>query len=193
MTTTTQNGRHQKGRIVAPPAVTFSSGYTVTVHRLPPMTQQRVAEAVQRLDEIRGVKRPVVPMVEGAVAGQLEANEADPDYIAQVAAFDAARKLEFNDRLMLLVCLDAVEVEWTDALRAKVARTRRRLERVGAWVDDDTLEADERDTLIFVQHIAMEKGEDLQALYRAVMALSEPTPEVVEQHVETFPGDAPGA
>lgn len=187
------NGR-VKGRAVPPlPTVTFSSGYTVAVRRLPPMTQQRVAEAIGRLDTVRGMARPTPPLVESAVEGILEPNEADPDYLAAVERFDSLSKLEFNDRLLLLVCLDAVEVDMTDALREVITRTRRRLAKVGAWQDDPDLEPDENDRVLFIQHIAAANGNDLQALYRAVAELSEPTPEVVEQHIDSFPGDPSGA
>lgn len=190
MTTETTNGRARGRAAPPPPAITFSTGYTVRVQRLPPMTQQRVAEAVQRMDVVRGITRPRVPQVITELG--TEANPADPDYLAALARFDGVVALEFNDRLLTLVCLDAVEVDWTDAIRTLVARTRRRLIKVGAWQDDPDLEPDEADRLLFIQHIAARTSGDLQALYRAVAALSEPTPEVVEQHMESFPDRASG-
>lgn len=190
MTDVLTNGHRPKGRAAPPPTVKFSSGYSVTVRRLPPMTQQRIAESIAQLDEVRGVKRPTPPMVDNGDELPPSPNDADPDYLAAVERFDAACKVEFSDRLLLFVCLDAVEIELTAEQRAIVERTRRRLTKVGAWRDDPDLDADENDRVLFIQHIAATNGDDLRALYRAVVELSEPTPEVVEQHIESFPSNA---
>lgn len=191
-TATTTNGR-VKGRAAPPPVLTLSTGYTLTARRLPPMTQQRIAEAIQRLDVVRGITRPTPPLVEGAVEGVMEPNEADPDYLAALERFEQASRIEFNDRLFLFVCLDAVEFELTDEVQTLIDRTRRRLAKVGAWADDPDLEKEENDRVLFIQHIAARSAEDMQRLYRSVIEQSEPTPEVVAQHVESFPGDASGA
>lgn len=189
--TEVRNG-HVKGRAVpALPKITFSSGYSVSVRRLPPMTQQRLAESIQRMDTVRGITRPAVPKVVTELG--VEENTADPDYQAALVLWENAIKLEFNDRLLTLVCLDSVDVPVTDDIRQAIARKRRYLTKAGAWQDDPDLEPDENDRVLFMLHIAAARGEDLQLLYRAVVELSEPTPEVVEQHIETFPSVAPGA
>lgn len=196
MTTATTNNGHGaaklKGRAVPElDTFTFSSGYTVRVHRLPPMTQQRVAEAIQRMPEVRGVARPTPPKIVTDLG--VETNEADPEYKAQLVRWNEACALELNDRLLLYTCLDAIEITLDDAARERIARKRRTLMRIGAWQDDPELDAEENDRLLFVQHIAAETGEDLQGLYQAVMRRSEPTEEAVQEQLATFPGDAPGA
>jgi hypothetical protein len=183
---------HVKGRAIpALPTFTFKdSGITVQLRKLSPMTQQRLSEAVRR--EYPPPEPPVTTVEYGDTAVE-EPNEADPTYLARYQRWQQETAKVFNERLLKLVCMDAVEVDLDDAARQQIARKMRSFTRTGIpWEDDPDLDAEENLRLFYVQHICLGSTEDMREFYQAVTARSQPTEAAVQAHIDTFPGDVPG-
>ena len=179
-----------KGRGVPPlPTHTFQdSGITVQLRKLSPMTSQRLNEAIRR--EFPPPEPPTYEVEYGDTKVQ-EPNEADPTYLARYQRWQQNAAKRFNERLLKLVCLDAIEVEIGEAEKATIERKKRNLERSGiVWEDDPTLDDDENLRYFYVQHCCFGSGEDMKELYQAVNMRSQPTEAAVQAHIETFPGDA---
>jgi hypothetical protein len=181
---------HAKGRAVpALPSHTFQdTGITVRLRKLSPMTNQRLSEAIRR-----EFPPPEPPTYEVEYGDQKvrEINDADPTYVARYQRWEQDAARIFNERLLKLVCLDAVEVEIGETERTEIERKKRSLSRVGAaWEDDPTLDEDENLRYFYVQHCCFGSGDDMRELYAAVNMRSQPTEAAVQAHIETFSGDA---
>lgn len=189
MAPSSANG-HVKGREVPPlPTHTFQdSGITVRLRKLSPMTSQRLSEAVRR--EYPPPEPPTYEVEYGDTQVR-EINDADPTYLARYARWQETTAKVFNERLLKLVCLDAIEIELDADAQAEITRKKRSLAVVGvAWEDDPDLSVDENARLFYVQHCCLASPDDMRELYAAVTARSQPTEAAVAAHVETFPGDA---
>lgn len=182
-----------KGRGVPPLAThTFQdSGITVTLHKLSPMTAQRLNEAIRK--EYPPPEPPLYAVQYGDQTVQ-EANDADPAYLTRLTRWQQEAARLFNERLLKLVCLDAIEVTIGDTEKAAIARKRHSLARVGVtWEDDPELTDEENARYFYVQHLCFGSAEDMKELYLAVNSRSQPTEAAVAAHIDTFPGDASGA
>lgn len=188
MPTTSANGRTGRG---VPPRVSHTfqdSGITVTLHKLSPMTAQRLNEAIRA--EFPPPDPPTYEVEYGDQKIQ-EKNDADPAYVARLARWQEQAARLFNERLLKLVCLDAVEVTIGDAEKAAIERKKRSLSRVGVtWEDDPDLDEDENLRYFYVQHCCFGSAEDMRELYIAVNTRSQPTEAAVQAHIDTFPGNA---
>lgn len=181
---------HVKGRAVpALPTHTFQdTGITVRLRKLSPMTSQRLSEALRR--EFPPPSPPTYAVQYGDQT-VMEPNDADPTYQARLTRWQEETARTFNERLLKLVCIDAVEVEIGEAEKEQIARKKRNLERAGiAWGDDPTLDADENLRYFYVQHLCFGSADDMRELYAAVNTRSQPTEAAVVAHIDTFSGDA---
>ena len=184
-----QNG-HVKGRAVpALPTHTFQdTGITVRLRKLSPMTAQRLNEAIRK--EFPPPSPPTYEVEYGDTKVR-EINDADPTYQARYQRWEQDTARLFNERLLKLVCLDAIEVDIGKAEKAEIARKKRNLERAGiAWEDDPDLTEDENLRYFYVQHCCFGSSEDMKELYAAVNTRSQPTEAAVQAHIAAFPGDA---
>jgi len=187
--TEVHNG-HVKGRAVpALPSHTFQdTGITVRLRKLSPMTAQRLNEAIRK--ELPPPSPPTYEVEYGDTKVH-EINDADPTYLARLGRWEQDAARLFNERMLKLVCLDAVEVTIGKAELAEIERKKRNLSRSGiVWEDDPALDDDENLRYFYVQHICFGSGEDMKELYAAVNMRSQPTEAAVQSHIETFPGDA---
>lgn len=189
MTTEVHNGRAKGRAVPALPTHTFQdTGITVRLRKLSPMTAQRLNEAVRR--EFPPPDPPTYEVEYGDQKIQ-EINDADPTYMARYQRWQEQTSRIFNERMLKLVCLDAVEVDIGKDELAEIARKKRNLERSGiVWEDDPALDEDENLRYFYVQHICFGSGEDLRELYQAVNTRSQPTEAAVQAHIASFPGDA---
>lgn len=181
------NGKQAAVRVVPPlPEHTFrDSGITIRIRKVGPTTQQRLAQAI-----MRDMPEPQIPIVD-TEAG-IEANPADPDYIAAKAAWDTDSRTELTNRMMLIAALEA-EVEIDDQARAGIARKKRNLALVGIpYEDKPDLTDAENEKVFYILHIAAATPEDLGEFGTAVLRRSVPTEEAVQAQIATFPGDLPG-
>lgn len=184
----TNNG--VKGREVPPlPTHTFrDTGITVRIHKLSPMTNQRLSEAIRK--KLPPPDPPTYEVEYGSTKVQ-EPNEADPTYLARLQRWRQEAAKLYNERLLELVCLDAVEVEIGEAEHEVITRKKRYLKRQGiVWKDDPELTEEENLRCFYVQHCCFGSGEDMAELYVAVTERSQPTEAAVQAHIDTFPGDA---
>jgi energy-converting hydrogenase Eha subunit E len=165
-----------KGRTVPPlPEVTLPhSGYTVQIRPIGPLTINELGKAVRK--EIPAPAAPLndVTGLDGR-PGQ-EANEADPDYIAALEAYETKVNAEVGARILKLIAVRAiaspVDTEAVQQLRADMAA-------VGVTLPDDDRE-------VFFNHILVVHTDDLTAIQTAVLQRSMPTEEVVKQKTADF-------
>jgi hypothetical protein len=160
------------------------SGVTVRLHKISPMTQQRLAAAIQE-----EMPPPAPPTIETELG--LEENTADPAYEKAMKEWVQKTSLELNHRMMRLGALMA-EVAIGEEEKRQIANMRRFLTSQGiTFVDADGLTQDENDRVLYVLHIACASPEDLGEYGRALLRRSVPTEEAVREHIATFPRDVP--
>ena len=182
------NGRHQQGRTApALPEHTFKdSGITIRIRKVGPTTQQRLAQQI-----IKDNPEPQPPVVETEVGP--EKNEADPEYIEKLAAWNTETRNQLTQRLLLISALEA-EVEIDAEAKQDIARKKRHLTVIGIpYEDNPDLTPEENDKVFYILHVAAATPEDLGEFSSAVMRRSVPTEEAVQAQITTFPGDVPGA
>lgn len=177
------NGTRGRAAPALPEHTFKDSGITIRFRKIGPATQQRLAQQVQK-----EMPEPDPPLVDTEL-GQ-EPNPADPAYQAAMQDWQRQTGLALNDRLMAFAALEA-EIEIDAALQAQIARTRRHLEYLGIWQDDERLTQEENDRILYVLHIACASPDDLREFGQALMQRSVPTEEAVQRHITTFPGDVP--
>lgn len=173
-----------RGRAVAAlPAHTFKdSGITIRIRKVGPMTQQRMAQAIQK-----EIPEPAVPMVETELGR--EPNPADPAYSAAYQAWDRKTAALLSERMMRYAALEA-EVTIDDQAKNEIARAKRNMALSGAaWEPIAGLTEEENDRVFYILHVACATQDDLKEFSAAVRTRSVPTEEAVQRHIATFPGD----
>ncbi len=184
---------HGRGRRVPPlPTYTFpDSGITVQVRRIGLNTQQALLRAIAQEWDAQGDGEPQPPTVldpidYGDGKQHWMENDADPDYKARRDAWNSKYQAEYQTRLFKLAALECeVEVDHTE-----LARVRRSLKAVGVILEDDPdLSAEENAKMHYFLHCAARTQEDLQEFTRVLLRRSQPTEEVVQEQLATFPDD----
>lgn len=179
----------KKGRAVpALPSFTFpGSGITVQVRRLGPFT----LDAINR--KVREEKRPPEPprtMVnygtEEKPEFKIEENQADPAYKQALIEYEAEIQDAGGRRIIDTIIEHAVIVEIDED---EVANMRAFLLDLGVSQEEvDSIS----DHSIYVKHICIKTGEDLQALQAFVIGESMPTEDKVRAQEDTFRSEVPG-
>jgi len=178
------NGKGQQGRIAPPlPEHTFKdSGITIRVRKVGPMTQQRMAQAIQK-----EVPEPDVPIADTELGP--EPNPADPSYIAAYDAWERKTNGLLTERMIRYAALEA-EVTIDAQAKTDITRAKRNMALSGAaWEPIDGLTEDENDRVFYILHVACATGDDLKEFSAAVRTRSVPTEEAVQRHIATFSGD----
>jgi hypothetical protein len=165
-----------KGRAAPPPLTyTFPNGVTATVT---PLSQFTIAKL--EIKARREIPKPEPPLAPG-VGGELQPNEADPDYEAARQAYET----DVQNRLMYMLFEVALDVE-VDA--AALTAVRARLARVGEDLSDEYSER-----VAYIRHCCFAGSRDLagdmQRLAMLITGQAAPTEADVQAHVETFQGD----
>lgn len=150
----------------------LSTGVTVYPRKVSPYTLNAARQAVPR----PAPPRVVVNLGDGKTAQ--ETNEADPDYKAQLAQWNEDVNLRVTDVMLRLGI--QVEID-TDTL----AERRAEFAALG-------LAGDDHDHLFYIKHVAIGSEDDLNALAAAITGKSQPTPQAVAAHADTFRGDVQG-
>lgn len=172
---------HQSGGRAVPafPSFTFpSSGRTVQVRKISPMTMERIARGVQK-----DMPPPQPPVFEVELDGGVktkETNEADPAYQQALRDYREQFKLETGKRFMRL-CASYVLV--SDVPTDEVAEYRAAMDAAGAPVDDDD------DRWVYLWEMCAAGQQDMQDFQAFVLGLSQATQEAVQAHVDSFRGD----
>lgn len=183
------NGKGQQGRIAPPlPEHTFKdSGITIRIRKVGPMTQQRMAQAIQKeTPEPTPPRNP--PDSEAAQLGE-EFNYADPSYERAVEERERKMTTLLSERMIRYAALEA-EVTIDDRAKAEIARAKRNLSLSGAaWTPIDGLTDDENDRVFYILHICCATQDDLKEFGKAIRERSMPTEEAVQRQIATFPGD----
>lgn len=164
-----------KGRVVPEQlSYVFPNGAEGIIH---PLSQYTIANL-----EIATRKQfppPPVPLAPG-VGGELQPNEADPDYEEALRAYAAEQQSRIFDRMLEV----AVDIHVDDQ---ELERISRAMDRVGAPIEELS------DKVAFIKHcclISMETAQrDMETLARLITGQAIPTEADVQAHVETFQGD----
>lgn len=176
MTEVLTNGR-LRGRAVPPlPAFTFPhSGITVGVRRIAADTQDAINRELQRQHP-----PPEPPVVDNGDELEPSPNLADPDYQEQLRHYlrDIALKLttKMFDLALRRIVVE-VDQDTLDEFKADMAA-------IGTPLPEDM---DDRE--LYIRHICVSDQADLAALIGYLQGQSMPTPEVVQEFLDTFRGD----
>lgn len=182
------NGRYA---ISSVPKHTFrDSGVVVTLHKLGPLTNNEIIQAVRR--ELASDK-PEPPMIEVDYGkGKIEQpHTGHPVYAERLAAWESRVNALANERLFKVACLVAVEVSIGEAERKQIADRKRLLRLTGGldWQDDPELTEAENDQVFYISHIAIASPEDLKEFYQAIATRNGPSEAAVQAHKDSFPSD----
>lgn len=186
MTTETlhTNGTALKGRAAPPlPEHTFQdSGVTVRLRKIAPNTQAQLSLQVQR-----EIPKPQPPTVKTELGP--EANDADPDYLRLVDAWESDCAMRLNRRLFTLAALECeCEVDMEE-----VERKQRNFRAIGfEWEETEGLSDQDRAKVFYIEHIACATQEDMREFYAAITRRSQPTEAAVQAHVDSFRSDVSG-
>lgn len=174
------------------PEFTFpTSGITVRTHRLGPWTQEDIRKSVRKK-----FPPPTPPSGKTLVGDDLEIEEtnfADPDYRTRYQAWQTASSMRAATKLMEIIVEDCIVYDAADIDPEHIAFERRIAQRAAS---DDPIRQKEilemTDREIFVRYVCLKSDQDLMALQEHVLGISQPTPEAVQAHIETFPSDVQG-
>lgn len=161
------------------PSFSFSSGHVVSLRLLGPNTLSNIGRAVSDAMEERRPKPPI-EMINGVAVP----NDAHPDYLAALEAFDSERNVETGHRIMKLIANYAVIKDYDEA---DIAAYREAMTDVGV-----TLPEDETDAFVFVWHICATSQDEIRAFIEFALNQGRPTRESTTSHVETFQGNVQG-
>lgn len=190
--------RRRKGRKVPSlPEFTFPvSGYTTKVRKIGPWTLDQVRITLKKVK-----KEPSVPVQKvpdewndaGDVTGwRMEANDADPDYKTAKKEYDEWLAESAGYRLIDIIMSSCVIVDSEDLDLQEIEAHRKSLTAAGPLVGEEGHDAHVEtvkamsDEEIFVRCICIQSGEDLVALRDFVTSKSMPTPQEINEQVETF-------
>lgn len=164
------------------PTVTLpDSGYTVEIRSLGPTTLQAIGTAVRKENP-----EPEPPMNEVVgLDGQpaLEANAADPDYQATLAAHQTKVNGLIGVRLLGIMQEFAVIYDIDSDV---LAMFRSAMSKAGVELDED-------DRKVWWEHFILNSEQDAKQLMGAVLRRSQPTEEAIREKVADFPGDVQAA
>lgn len=172
-----------RGRAVPDyPSTVLPSGHEVRVRRLASGTSALLrAQAYKELEAER--PQPPTQVVDVGPGQQREvAREKDPDHLAAVERWGARVTQRAGEKLIALLAtyaiLNETDQEAVDAYKAAMTS-------VGITVEED-------DRSIYCWQVLAPTNDDQSRLIAFVLGLSEPDPEAVRAHMQTFRGDAPG-
>lgn len=150
----------------------LSTGYAVHVRKVGPYTREAIA---------RSLPRPTPPLVaadygDGTIVR--EPNDADPDYIAAIAAWEIELQTRSVDVLLRLGVVAEIDQAALDDVKAIFEITG--------------LEFPADEKLGYIRHVLIGCDADLVHLAAAITGISQPTEGAVADHAATFPGDIQG-
>lgn len=112
-----------------------------------------------------------------------EANTSDPDYLDKLREHEA----DIEERTARAYFRLGVKIEWTDDKKARLEQIRQVMEEIG----DPIQEKD--DTIAYLRYVICGDPNVYSELLQAVIGVSQPTEEAVQEHIETFQPEVQGA
>lgn len=188
------NGTKPRGRAVPPKPEITLSGVPVRLNRIGGSTIAAIRSAVYaewRASQDPDKAEPRPPII---TAGDItEPNHADPDYQQARRDWAARRNSAAAERLLDYLALEVVELpDGVDYVA--VEQYRRGLARMGVtlrWDEDETLISDDRDRLIYVQHLLIDRADraELELFNRWVYQGQAPSEDEVRDALASFRGE----
>jgi hypothetical protein len=188
------NGTRPRGRAVPQKPEITLSGIPVRLNRIGGSTIQAIRSAVfaeWRASSDPDKQEPTPPII---TAGDItEPNHADPDYQQARREWAARRNQAAAERLLDYLAFEVIEpVDGIDG--DAVAEYRRGLARAGVvlrWDDDPTLSQAERDRLIYIQNLLIDRADraELEVFNKWVYQGQAPTEDEVRDALASFRGD----
>lgn len=182
-------------RVPELPLHTFKdSGYTCRLHKLSPMTLQRLLEAIRKEakkkapNEEGAYPTPPVEMISiGGDAPTPELLTEDEDYQKKLQSWQNWAMQEANERLLRLAAVDACVFPPEEFDQGAIDRFKRRMAQEGAPIDiPESYDGEEVDKIIWLFHFCFGSPEDMTEFYSALTTRSTVTPEKVEAEIATF-------
>ena len=152
--------------------VTLSTGVTVGIRKVSPFT----LDAVRR--HYPAPKPPLVDVAYGDKTTK-EPNESDPDYLAALEQHQLLVSTKITDAMFQL----GLDVD-VDA--AALAAFREEMAALEITISGN-------DKQVYIRHVAIGTKDDMDLISRAITRTTMPTEEAVQEHLDTFSGDVPGA
>lgn len=152
------------------PTFTFSSGLTVGIKRVSPLLMLALR---------RENPEPTPPMQEvtyGDDKKVLEANPADPKYIADLKAYEQA----MEEKYRRLIILRGVNYVLNEDQKNEVRELR------NFWLESYGKTLSGSDFEVFIAYLAIQSDSDFTNLFNAVTSRSQPTEAVVSDHLDNF-------
>lgn len=183
-------------RVPELPLHTFKdSGYTCRLHKLSPMTLQRLLEALRKEAKKKAAgeegaypKAPVEMIAVGGGEEIPEENKQDEDYLAKVRAWDAWAINEANERFLRIAAVDACVFPEEEYDEQAITRFRRRMAQERAPLDiPDSYDNDEINRIVWLFHFCFGSNDDTIEFYSALTERASVKAEQVEAEIATFP------
>lgn len=182
--------KREKGRKVAPlPTYTFQSvGEVVSIRRLGPFTMDEIRKTL--LKERKPPEPPKFPVEIGeASVKMMEANPNDPAYKMAVVEYNQWFSTATAEKMLALMIDYCIVCEVDEEI---VAERRALL----GLIDPDLAKSPENggyaDRDIYIRHYLFQDAREMQEVQQFILGQSMPTPEAVQEHIDTFQGDVSG-
>lgn len=158
------------------PSFHFQSGYVVRVRLLGPQTQANVYLKVQ---EDFADRKPTPPTEE--INGVRQENDAHPDYLTALKAFENTVNIEVATRLMRLLANYALVKDFDDS---DVLAYKDAMNAIGTPVGDD-----ESNDYIYLWHLCATSKDEIQAFMQFALNQGRPSAERTAAYRQSFRGD----
>lgn len=159
------------------------SGITVRIRRVGPRTLEQIARRVTREFE-REMPRPQPPMVRVVIGEEgdevLEPNVSDPGYRERLKVWDSNLQIRQASAILRFLIDYAIVAD----IDPEAVRTLRE-----ALSPEDLMTEDGKpytDHQVYVEHVCLSSNRDIEAVIQAILGLSQPRPERVNEEVARF-------
>lgn len=175
----------QKGRRVPDlPTYTFeTTGVEVKVRRLGPFTMDEIRKSL-----LKDRKPPTPPMLQVEIGEarvkELEPNPQDPAFIRATIEYNEWMQTAVAEKMLHLMVNYCLECE----IEPEIVEDRRRML---AMIDPESNNS-YSDREVYIRYYLLATGKELQEIQMFILGQSMPTPEAVQEHIDTFQGDVQG-
>jgi hypothetical protein len=187
LTNVIQAKRRQKGRNAPLPEYYFKNAdVTVKIKRLGPFTMDEIRKSLMKQRQ-----PPTVPILEVEVGEartkMKEQNPHDPEYIRQSIEYNEWLNTTVAEKMLDLMVNYCIVCDIDDDAKEEIADRRLALDII-----DPDISKQFTDRQVYVQFVLMSSVEDMTNVQQFILGQSMPTPEAVESHIESFPGEVQG-
>lgn len=182
-------------RVPALPLHEFKdSGYSCRLHKISPMTLQRLLEAIRKEAKKKAPGEegayPTPPIELISIGGDVPSPEPiteDEDYQKRLLTWQTWAMNEANERLLRIAAVDACVFPPDEFDQAAIDRFKARMAQEGATIAlPESYDEDAVDRIVWLFHFCFGSPEDMTEFYNALTTRAAPAPEAVEAEIATF-------